>query len=472
MVKFNLRYVYSISLISALGGLLFGYDWVVIGGAKPFYERFFQITQQPGLQGLAMSSALIGCIAGAVFSGWLSDRYGRRISLLLAASLFTISAFGTGFAANFAWFMLFRILWGFGIGIASAISPLYIAEVSPAKYRGRLVSLNQLNIVIGILTAQIVNYLIAEPVPAGAGEEFIRNSWNGQLGWRWMFWAEALPALLFLLLIFFVPESPRWLAKVSNWEKARRILQRIGGNEFAGHAEKEIAGTLEGKGDRVDIKALFSTGVRPILFLGIILAVLQQWCGINVVFNYAEEVFSAAGYEVTSILFNIVITGIVNLVFTFIAIRTVDRWGRKKLMLFGAGGLAMTYLILGSSYFFNIKGLSILVIVVLGIAVYAMSLAPITWVVLSEIFPNRIRGAAMALATTMLWIASSILVITFPFLNKYLQAHGTFWVNAAICVAGFIFILVKLPETKGRSLEEIEKQILRKKSNKQAIIIN
>ncbi|MCK5066941.1 MAG: sugar porter family MFS transporter [Bacteroidales bacterium] len=461
-MKLNLRYVLGISLVSALGGFLFGYDWVVIGGAKPFYERFFALVQSPGLQGLAMSSALIGCIGGAGLSGWFGERFGRKGSLMLAALLFVLSALGTGAVGSFTAFMAFRIAGGFGIGIASAISPIYISEVSPAKYRGRLVTLNQLNIVVGILAAQIINYLIAQPVPEGATEDLIRESWNGQIGWRWMFWAEAVPALLFFLLLFFIPESPRWLIKASQKERAERLLEKIGGASYALQAGKEISQSLRGTDLKVKLKPLLSKGVRPIVIIGILLAVFQQWCGINVVFNYAEEVFSAAGYEVSAILFNIVITGVVNLVFCLVALRTVDRWGRRRLMLIGSAGLTLLYLVLGISYFMNMQGMTILVIVLLCIAVYAMTLAPVTWVVLSEIFPNRVRGVAMAVATTMLWVASSILVISFPYLNRGLNAHGTFWLYAGICLAGFLFIRRYLPETKGKSLEEIEKELISK----------
>jgi sugar porter (SP) family MFS transporter len=456
-MKLNLRYVLAISIVSALGGFLFGYDWVVIGGAKPFYERFFDITQIPGLQGIAMSSALIGCVGGAGLSGWTGERFGRRGSLVAAAFLFTVSALGTGAVGSFTGFMVFRIIGGAGIGIASAVSPVYIAEVSPAAYRGRLVTLNQLNIVVGILAAQIVNYLIARQVPEGASDQMIRASWNGQMGWRWMFWAETVPAGLFLVLLQFIPESPRWLVKRNKREKAGGILLRIGGEEYAAHTAREITASLSGAAGKIRWAALLSKEIRPVLLIGIVLAVFQQWCGINVVFNFAEEVFSAAGYGVSDILFNIVITGIVNLAFTFLAIRTVDRWGRRRLMMIGAFGLCLFYLVLGTLYFTGIQGIPIVVIVLLCIAVYAMTLAPVTWVVLSEIFPNRVRGPAMALATTTLWIASSVLVVTFPFFNRGLDTHGTFWLYTGICLAGFLFILAKLPETGGKSLEEIEK---------------
>lgn len=454
---FNRKFILGITLVSAMGGLLFGYDWVVIGGAKPFYERFFDITDSPHLQGWAMSSALVGCLFGAIISGYLTDRLGRKIPLIIAAALFTISAIGTGAVSLFTPFIVYRLIGGLGIGLASAISPMYIAEISPAPMRGRLVSINQLTIVIGILSAQIINYLIAEKVPESAAEAEIVQSWNGQMGWRWMFWAETAPALAFFVLAFFIPESPRFLAKSGKSEAAFSILKRIGGSDYAIQEQKEIGETLRGSDSKIDWKALKSKKVRPVLVLGIVLAVFQQWCGINVIFNYAEEIFTSAGYSVGDMLFNIVITGTVNLVFTLLAMRMVDSWGRRKLMLLGSIGLAVIYLLLGTSYFFELKGLAILVLVMLAIATYAMTLAPITWVVLSEIFPNKIRGAAMALATTALWSACFVLTYTFPILNKLLDASGTFWLYAFICLSGFLFILKKLPETKGKSLEEIEK---------------
>lgn len=455
--NFNRQFILGITLVSAMGGLLFGYDWVVIGGAKPFYERFFDIANSAHLQGWAMSSALIGCLVGAMSSGYFSDRFGRKLPLITAAALFTIAAIGTGAVNSFTPFIIYRLIGGLGIGLASAISPMYIAEISPAEMRGRLVSINQLTIVIGILAAQIVNYLIAEPVPADATDEFILNSWNGQTGWRWMFWAGTVPALLFFVFSFFIPESPRFLAKSGNWKQAKATLERIGGTQYAIQEQKEIAETLHGTESKIDWKALGSKKVRPVLILGVVLAVFQQWCGINVIFNYAEEVFTSAGYSVGDMLFNIVITGTVNLIFTFLAMRMVDSWGRRKLMLLGSIGLAVIYFMLGTSYFFELKGLAILVLVMVAIATYAMTLAPITWVVLSEIFPNSVRGAAMAIATTALWIACFVLTYTFPILNKMLNASGTFWLYGLICFSGFLFILKKLPETKGKSLEEIEK---------------
>ena len=460
MRKFNGVYIFGISMVSAMGGLLFGYDWVVIGGAKPFYERFFGIASSANLQAWAMSCALIGCIVGAVASGVVSDKFGRKWPLLVSAFLFTIASLGTGMAGSYTIFVIFRIIGGIGIGLASALSPMYIAEVAPAHLRGRFVSLNQMTIVIGILAAQIINLLIAEKVPVGATDAFIQASWNGQVGWRWMFFACAVPAVAFFLLTFLVPESPRWLMKAGKPEKALPTLKRIGGEEYAREEMENIQATLDDISEKVDFKTLFKPAYGTILLIGIFLAVFQQWCGINTVFNYAEEIFTAAGYGVSDTLFNIVITGSVNMVFTLVAMFTVDKWGRKKLMVFGSIGLAIDYILLGSAFYFHIKGIAVLALVVTAIAIYAMSLAPIVWVILSEIFPNRIRGAAMALTTFALWIACFILTYTFPLLNKSLGAAGTFWVYAGICFTGFLFLLRKLPETKGKSLEEIEKELV------------
>jgi sugar porter (SP) family MFS transporter len=453
---FNTKLIIGITLVSAMGGLFFGYDWVVIGGAKPFYEGFFDISQSPNLQGWAMSSSLIGCFFGAMASGVLSDRFGRKKPLIIAAIFFTISAIGTGMVHQFTPFIIYRLIGGIGIGLASAISPMYIAEISPAKIRGRLVSVNQLTIVLGILLAQIVNFLIAEKIPEGYTDAMILDSWNGQMGWRWMFWAETVPAAIFLILAFLIPESPRFLLGNGNHLQALRTLERIGGKTYAEDEQRNITEAIHSTASKTDWRELRSKKLRPILVLGIVLAVFQQWCGINIIFNYADEIFTSAGYTVGDMLFNIVITGTVNLIFTLIAIRVVDSWGRRKLMLLGSAGLAVIYFLLGSSYFFQLQGIAILVLVLLAIATYAMTLAPITWVVLSEIFPNRVRGKAMAIATTALWIACFVLTYTFPLLNKLLNASGTFWLYAFICLSGFLFIWKRLPEIKGKSLEEIE----------------
>jgi len=469
--SYNMAFVWRVSLVAAMGGLLFGYDWVVIGGAKPFYETFFRIEEMSWLQGWAMSSALVGCLAGAVISGMLADRFGRKRLLVTAAVLFTASAVGTALASDFTWFNVFRIVGGVGIGLASSLSPMYIAEVSPAAVRGRLVSVNQLTIVIGILAAQVVNWLIAQPVPEDATAEFIRQSWNGELGWRWMFGAETVPAAAFFLLMFFVPESPRWLAKFGRDEQAEGVLRRVGGEAYARAELADIRATLASEEiGHVRFTDLLEPRVFRIVLLGAILAFYQQWCGINVIFNYAHDIFREAGYGVSSNMVNIVITGVTNLVFTFVAIFTVDRIGRRPLMLFGSAGLAVIYAILGTCYSLEIYGPHMLILVVAGIGCYAMSLAPVVWVVLSEIFPNRIRGAAMAVAVFTLWTGCTTLTFSFPILFDGFETattqwgglgmHGVFWVYGVICLLGFTYEFIKLPETKGKSLEQIERELV------------
>lgn len=460
--NYNMSFLWLICIVAAMGGLLFGYDWVVIGGAKLFYEPFFGITDEtPLMRGWAMSSALFGCLVGAVISGMLTDRLGRKRLLVVSGSLFTVSAVGTGLAWSFFSFNVFRIIGGLGIGLASNLSPMYIAEISPAELRGKFVSINQLTIVIGILAAQIINLLIARPVPEDATIELILHSWNGQTGWRWMFGAETIPAFIFFLLMLFVPESPRWLIKYGKYQMAERILSKIGGPDYARAEVEDIRATLAGNEiAKVNFKDLLEPKLLKILGIGVFLAVFQQWCGINTIFNYAQEIFSAAGFGVSSIMFNIVITGIVNLIFTFVAIYTVDRFGRRVLILIGAGGLSGIYAILGTSYYFHSTGVHMLILVVLAIGCYAMSLAPVVWVVISEIFPNRIRGAAVSVAVFALWIACTVLTLTFPYLNKSLGSSGTFWLYGAVCIVGFCFVYMYLPETKGKTLEDIERELV------------
>ena len=450
MKTYNKGFIYFICLVSAMGGLLFGYDWVVIGGAKIFYEQFFDIAGNPGMQGLAMSIALAGCLIGALTAGMLADKLGRKPLLLLSALIFVLTAYGTGAFSNFHLFLLARFCGGIAIGIASGLSPMYIAEVAPTHIRGKLVSLNQLTIVIGILAAQIVNWLLLSDDTA----------WNVAMAWRWMFWAAAFPALAFLVLAAFIPESPRWLAMTGQRERALETLARIGGNDYARNELNTLQTDMQRKQTQGGLALLFSKPYRRVLTLVIIVAMFQQWCGTNVIFNYAQEIFQSAGYDVDNTFINIVVTGIANLIFTFVAIYTVDRLGRRALMLLGAGGLAGIYLILGTCYYFEVSGIFMVVLVVAAIACYAMTLGPVTWVLLSEIFPNKVRGVAVATGTFALWVASFILTYTFPFLNKALGTAGTFWIYTAICAAGLVFFLFRMPETKGKSLEQLEKEMV------------
>jgi len=457
--NYNLAYVWLISSVAAMGGLLFGWDWVVIGGAKPFFQRYFELTSEAQI-GWANSCALIGCLFGALMAGALSDKFGRKRLLILSALLFAVTSVGNGLAHNFTVFIAWRMLGGVAIGLASSLSPMYISEVAPAQMRGRLVSINQLTIVIGILLAQVINWYLVRNLPAGATDEFIKNSWFGQQGWRWMFGLTAVPSVLFLLGMFLVPESPRWLVKNGRADTAKGVLTKIGGANYANAAVTEINATLAKEEiQHVRFADLLEPKLRKVLVLGVVLAMFQQWCGINSIFNYAEEIFRAAGYDISTVLKNIAWTGSVNLLFTFVALGTVDRAGRRPLMLLGAAGLAVIYTAMGFCYANHVQGVPVLLLVLAAIGCYAMSLAPVTWVVISEIFPNRIRGAAMSVAVTVLWIACFILTYTFPILNAKLGPSGTFWLYAVICVAGFIFIFGKLPETKGKSLEQIEQEL-------------
>jgi sugar porter (SP) family MFS transporter len=337
---------------------------------------------------------------------------------------------------------------------------MYIAEVAPSQLRGRLVSVNQLTIVIGILLAQFVNWWLVREMPRGLSEEAMLGSWYVIQGWRWMFGLTAVPALLFFLGMFAVPESPRWLAKIGKQGLARDVLAKIGGPDYAAAALGEIESTLIHETEAVRFRELLDPKLTGVLVLGVVLAVLQQWCGINVIFNYAEEIFRAAGYDISDVLKNIAWTGSVNLVFTFVALGLVDRGGRRPLMLGGFAGLAVIYIAMGGCYYAGVQGLPMLLLVLAAIGCYGMSLAPVVWVVISEIFPNRIRGAAMAVAVTSLWIACFVLTYSFPLLNRRLGPGGTFWLYSLVCMAGFVFILLRLPETKGKTLEEIEKELV------------
>lgn len=462
MKTLNNWFIYFICLVSAMGGLLFGYDWVVIGGAKPFYEIYFEIVDNQTMQALTMSIALLGCLLGATMAGMLADKYGRKKLLIISALVFLFSSWATGASESLVAFVMARLVGGIAIGLAADLSPMYIAEVAPTQIRGKLVTLNQLTIVLGILGAQIVNMLIAEPVSEGAIATEILNSWNGQSGWRWMFWAVCVPSGVFFLLSLLIPESPRWLVGNGKKEVARKVLNSIGGEKYAEAELLNYAQSLSThSGEREGLRLLFSSKMFNVLLIGLVVAVFQQWSGTNVIFNYAQEIFQAAGYGISDVLMNIVVTGIANLIFTFVAIYTVDKLGRKTLMMIGSIGLAGIYSLLGMCYYFELKGFMMIVFVVLAIGFYAMSLGPITWVLLSEIFPNRIRGVAMAVCTAALWIASFLLTYTFPFLNKNLGIGSTFGLYAAICLIGFLFVWRRIPETKGKSLEQLEKEFIK-----------
>jgi MFS transporter, SP family, xylose:H+ symportor len=452
--QLRIGYLLWIAAVAALGGFLFGYDWVVIGGAKPFYEAYFHLTTETFI-GWANSCALVGCLSGSLLSGMIGDRLGRKRSLLLAGALFAVSSVLTGWAFSFAAFITWRIVGGLAIGLASNISPMYIAEISPAQWRGRLVSLNQLAIVCGILGAQIFDWQIGTRGAQLFSGSLSATAWNALYGWRWMFTAVAVPAVLLFVLAGIIPESPRWLISRHRLDDAETILARMGGREYAGSMIHSIAEHLQH--DRTQAAGWRELlDMRRLVFIGIGLAVLQQWSGINILFNYAEEVYRSAGYGVNDILFNIVITGAINLVFTLLAMLFVDRSGRRFLMLLGCASVGFVHIALALVYHLRLRGMPILLLTLCAIGCYAMTLAPVTWVLITEIFPNRIRARGVSMAVSGLWASSFLLTFSFPALTGAFGQSGAFVLYGVTCLLGWIGVRALVPETKGRSLEQIE----------------
>jgi SP family xylose:H+ symportor-like MFS transporter len=436
---YNNKYILGISFISALGGYLFGFDFAVITGALPFLRTVFGLSAW--WEGFLTGSLALGCIVGTLIAGNIADRLGRRPGLMFAAIIFAFSSLGMAFADTLSVFVAFRFMAGIGVGMASMLSPLYIAEISPATVRGRNVAINQLTIVIGILVTNIINYNLAD---------------NGPDAWRWMFGLGAIPAILFLVGLIWLPESPRYLVKAGKLEKAQSVLNKIGNVTFANNTLADIKTSFTGNTQKQSYAAVFAKNVRPAVIIGITLAVFQQLCGINVVFNYTSTIFAALGASLNEQLFETVAIGIVNLVFALVAMWQVDKLGRKPLMLFGSGALAVLYIALALLLKNQAATIYVSVVVLAAISVYSMSLAPVTWVLISEIFPNKIRGLASSVAVVSLWAAYFILVFTFPILAEQIGTYGPFWLYAAICVLGFVFIKIKVKETKGKTLEELE----------------
>jgi sugar porter (SP) family MFS transporter len=436
---FNTSYIIAISFISALGGYLFGFDFAVISGALPFLRTQFGLTAW--WEGFLTGSLALGCIVGCLMAGAISDKYGRKPGLMMAALIFAVSSLGMAFSGSLSTFIIMRFTAGIGVGMASMLSPMYIAEISPAAVRGRNVAINQLTIVIGILITNLVNYLLAN---------------KGEDAWRWMFGLGVVPSALFLLGVLWLPESPRWLMQADQHERARRILGKIGNAHFAETTITDIKKSLQGGTKRVALADVFAPGARKAVILGITLAVFQQFCGINVVFNYTSTIFESVGANLNQQLFETVSIGAVNLVFTLIAMWQVDKLGRKPLMLTGSIGLSIIYVILALGLKSHVATALISALVLIAIALYATSLAPVTWVLIAEIFPNNIRGRATSVAVISLWAAYFVLVFTFPVLAKELGAYGPFYMYAGICLLGFLFIRKRVTETKGKTLEEIE----------------
>jgi SP family xylose:H+ symportor-like MFS transporter len=455
-------YVFLLTLVAALGGLLFGYDTAVISGAVGFLEKHFNLDPQY-MSGFAAASALLGCALGAGLAGMLSDRFGRRGMLIMSAILFLISAIGTAVPVTIWQFIVFRMIGGLGIGAASMTSPMYIAEITPAGIRGRMVSINQFAIVSGMLIVYFVNYFIAE---YGKHQDQLvmlgpETSWNVQYGWRWMFASGIAPSALFLVLLFLVPESPRWLVAKKREAEALTVLSRVGGTQHAADEINQIRAAVSL--ETGSIGQLFRPGMRLALAIGVSLAVLQQITGINVFLYYAPEIFKKLGSETNVALLQQAIVGAVNLLFTVIACWVVDRVGRKPLMLVGATGMGVSLLAMGLAAYWQETALWMLVFILGYIACFAMSVGPIVWVILSEIFPTSIRGRAMAIATVSLWIANYFVTQTFKWMNESTWLvdrfhHGfPFWIYAFFCAVTVLVVWRFVPETKGKSLEEIER---------------
>lgn len=442
----NSTIIYKSTLVASVGGLLFGYDTAVISGAIGFMKTYYQLSDM--MTGWVASCALLGCIAGAMYSGKLSDHIGRKKVLMISALLFAISSLGTAVAPDLWFFVIFRIIGGMGIGIASMLSPMYISEMAPAAIRGRLISIFQLGIVTGILVIYFVNAYIA-----GIHDE----AWNISTGWRWMFGSGIIPSLIFIFLLLTVPESPRWLASKKRNSEALDIFARINGAELA---QQELRSIDESFNDETPFSFSDIKGpqLKKTLVIGILLAVFSQITGINAIMYYAPEIFKSTGVGSDSAFMQTILVGIINVIFTLVAIQYVDHWGRKKLLLLGITGMAVCLFITGFAFYRQQQGYLVLIAILGYIACFAMSLGPLTFVVIAEIFPTKARATAMSVATFFLWLAVFLVSQTFPILIGSVGSAGTFWIYMVISIFTFFFIWKMIPETKGKTLEEIEKE--------------
>ena len=450
----NSFYIAGITVVATLGGLLFGYDTAVISGA----EKSVQVYLINGLglgslaHGATISSALIGCIIGGSLSGIISSAFGRKKALFLAAFLFFVSALGSGFPEFLFFtkgeptigllfmFNFYRIIGGIGVGLTSAVSPMYISEIAPADIRGRLVSINQFAIIFGMLVVYFVNWGIANGKPL---------EWINTIGWRWMFLSEAIPAAIFGIFLFFVPETPRYLAINNQDTKALRILTKINGVDRA----KEIFNDIKSSVEKSSAK-LFSYG-KLVIIIGVLLSVFQQFVGINVAMYYAPRIFESMGAEKDASMFQTVVMGLVNVIFTVIAIMTVDKWGRKPLLMVGSIGMAIGMFAIGALAFMKIIGISTLVFIIIYTASFMMSWGPICWVLISELFPNKIRGKAVAVAVAAQWAANYFISSTYPAMMEF-SSGLTYWFYGLMSIISFFFVWKMIPETKGKTLEEME----------------
>jgi MFS transporter, SP family, arabinose:H+ symporter len=443
-VAYNRKFVYLISAVVALGGILFGFDLVIISGTVPFFTEYFGLNE--AATGWAVGCINLGAAIGALVAGKLSAAIGRKKVLLFCALLFALTGVATGWAGNFTWFIIARLASGVAVGIAALVCPMYIAEVAPAPLRGRLVSFYQLAIVSGLLLAYLSNYLLLN---------------TGINNWRWMFSSQTVPSLLFFFGLFFIPESPRWLVKKGNSTAANQVLSKIGGAVYGESETQNIQNSFQTE-IKESLKDLLKMDVRHIVFIGAMVAIFSQAGGQNSIFSYAPVIFQQAGVATEEAFLQSVIIGLVNFIFTFFAIYFIDKIGRRKLLLFGSILLCLDALALAFCFYTEASGLLILVFVLGFIGIYAATLGPVTWVVLSEIFPNRIRSNSMAVATLCLWIANFFTTASFPVLKAEFGLYGTFAIHAGICLIYFLFVRKNIPETKGKSLEEIETQLIKK----------
>jgi sugar porter (SP) family MFS transporter len=439
-------YVIAVTVVAAIGGLIFGFDTAIVAGATRYMKEQFSLNSLQ--EGWAVSVVLIGCMFGAGLAGPVSDRMGRRLFMLISAVLFLVSAIGCSIPRTITEFVVFRFIGGLGIGSAAVLSPLYIAEIAPARVRGALVSVNQMAIVTGILLAYFVNWVFA-----GAGPS----------NWRYMYATGAIPSVLFFLLLLRVPESPRWLVKRGREEEADRVLTRVNTPEIAMQEIRDIKETLAL--EKGSFSELFQPGFRRPLIIAIVLAVFQQITGINAILYYAPRIFESAGFARMSAIGQSTIIGFTNMIFTVVAIALADRVGRRPLLLVATGGMGFSLVLLGAAFKYQfLPPSALLFIILLYIAFFASAMGPLVWVVMAEIFPIRMRGAAMGIATLILWLADFAVTLTFPVISDKFNASTAFWIYAVMCALDLIFMIFCLPETKGKSLEEIERHWLNSKN--------
>lgn len=455
--------VVKIAMVAALGGFLFGFDTGVIGGTQLFFTKYLALS--PGQQGWAVGSALYGCFFGALVAGYLTNAISRKYTLMLSAVLFTVSAWGSGYADSLSSLVIYRIIGGIGIGFASMAAPMYIAEISPAAQRGRMVSLYQLAIVFGFFAVFLVTYFIGGGSSAELTIEQTQNiyQYNLEQGWRVMFWSELPVAVIFLCMLFFVPHSPRWLALKGRKQEAIGVLTRISKSNQAAEEEYDLIEKSLNQTQLKSLKGLIAGGLILATFIGVMLSIFQQTSGINAILYYGAEIFSnALGYGPQDALKQQLLLGAVNLIFTFVAIFTVDKWGRKPLYLCGTAGMIISLSVLGYTIQTQVLGITSLVAILIFVGSFALSMGPIVWVVLSEMFPNNARSLCMSIAVAAQWLLNGVVANSFPVINRsdfnQSEFNGAlpYYIFALFCVLAFVFVWRLMPETKGKSLEEID----------------